>query len=235
MAQPLPPDEELSLIEHWLAQDGSGLPSRHAATVKLTALMHTVQQPVVTRRSAGLFAAGLLAAFAVGAGVARWTRPQPLLVPGLAAAPHVERKSSAEAQYVYALMTDTEDAWRSVPEYFPQQTYFARRAEQQLARLYLHEDDYPRALKLFEKFADMDDTEEDFRAFGLAGAAAVLTYQGHPRQAAEQLVELWPLRQHLDPQTKSWIVQLLAKTGRQHHDTTLQKWDDWLKPKAATN
>ena len=202
LAAPISNEEEQSLIEGWASQSGPTLPSRKASTARLSTLMATARQPVVARRDLRLFAVGLVACFALGLGVAWATRPVSLLAHAGDALAHVERRSSAEAQYVYALMAETEEGWQSVVEYFPTHTYFVRRAEQQLARLYMQQDDYPRALALFQKFADMDDTEEEFKAFGLAGVAAVLSYQGHPEQAAHDLAELWPLRQHLDSQTR---------------------------------
>ncbi len=223
-----------SLIEHWAAEGGPGLPSRQASTARLTTLMQTATRRPVSRRGVGLFALGLIGVFGLGLGVAWLSRGKPLLTPSSGKVTHVERKSSAEAQYVYALMVDNEDAWRSVVAYFPDQLYFANRAEQQLARTYMQQDDYPRALALFEKFADMNDTEVDFRAFGLAGAAAALALQGQTEEAAKRLADLWPLREKLDAQTKSWIVQLIAKNGRLHHDKTLQQWDQWLQPKGKS-
>jgi tRNA A-37 threonylcarbamoyl transferase component Bud32/tetratricopeptide (TPR) repeat protein len=227
-------EEELALVEQWAAQGGPGLPSRHASTVRLSTLMQTARRPAVQPRSLTLFGLGLIAVFVLGLGAARITRPKPLLSDATVKVTRVERKASAEAQYVYALMVDTEVAWRSVVDYFPDQPYFVRRAEQQLARTYLQQDDYPRALTLFEKFADMDDTETEFRAFGLAGAAAVYSYQGKPDEAAKKLAELWPLKQHLDQQTKNWIVALVNKNTRKRHDTALQQWDQWLRPKGKS-
>ncbi len=232
LSTPLAGEEELSLIEQWADEGGPGVPTREASTAQLSTVMLAARQGPVSRRGVALFAVGLVATFMLGLGIARATRPKPTLRAADAPWKRVERKSSAEAQYLYALMVDNEDGWRSVVEYFPQASYFDRRAEQQLARLYMQQDDYPRALALFEKFADMDDTEVDFRAFGLAGAAAVLSYQNQPQASAQRLAELWPLRQHLDPQMKSWIVRLISKSGREHHDTALQQWDEWLNPKA---
>jgi serine/threonine-protein kinase len=227
-------EEELSLIEHWAAEGGPGLPSRQASTARLTTLMQTARPQPVSRRGVGLFTVGLIGVFGLGLGFAWLSRATPLLTPSNGKLTHIERKSSAEAQYVYALMVDNEDAWRAVVEYFPDQPYFAHRAEQQLARTYMQQDDYPRALALFEKFADMNDTEVDFRAFGLAGAAAALALQGHTEEAAKKLADLWPLREKLDAQTKNWIVQLIAKNGRRHNDKTLQQWDQWLQPKGKS-
>ena len=231
LSPPLGIEEEQSLIEHWAAEGGPGLPSRMASTARLTTLMQAAARPPVSRRGVGLFALGLLGCFVAGLGFAWLTRPKPLLSPNSGEATHVERKSSAEAQYVYALMVDTEDAWRSVVEYFPDQPYFVHRAEQQLARTYMQQDDYPRALALFEQFADMNDSEVEFRAFGLAGSATALALQGRTEAAAKKLADLWPLREKLDAQTKTWIVQLIAKNGRLHNDKTMQQWDQWLKPK----
>ncbi len=190
----------------------------------------------------------VLAAFFAGLGWS-WSRRQSPLAPlATSSKAPVERQKSAEAQYVYALFADNEEAWRAVSDYYPG-TYFDLRAEQQLARMYLQQEDYSRALPLFDKLEDLDDDqvrqlkgfgapagskesdlEAEFESFGLAGSAVVLYHAGDSAAAASKLAELWPRRRFLDPQMGNWIRQIINKSGRLHHDKTLQQWDQWLKP-----
>jgi lipopolysaccharide biosynthesis regulator YciM len=120
-----------------------------------------------------------------------------------------------------------------VAEYFPENANFVRRADQQLARLYLQDGDYDRALKLFQKFAQMEDVEKQFRAFGLAGQAIVLAAQGKQKQSADKLVELAPLSSRLDNQMRELIVQMLKKNDRLIGTEALKQWRSLLQPPAG--
>ena len=82
-------------------------------------------------------------------------------------------------------------------DYFPEKEYFARRAEQQLARIYLREGDFDRAMAIFEKLAALGDDEPELRAFGLAGKCGVLSLRGQYRESAAVLEQLWPIRDKL--------------------------------------
>ena len=74
-------------------------------------------------------------------------------------------------QYYCASQLGTEEAWRSVLEYFPEKESVVRRAKQQLARIYLRTRDDARAMAIFEEFAAATDADKEFRAYGLAGKA----------------------------------------------------------------
>jgi hypothetical protein len=97
-----------------------------------------------------------------------------------------------------------------------------------LARWYLEEDDYDRALPLFAKFAAMDEVEGQFRAFGLAGEAVVLALQGKSQQSAEKLADLWPLRGNLDGEMRDMVTQLVRRNQRALSQQSAKKWEEWF-------
>jgi hypothetical protein len=125
-------------------------------------------------------------------------------------------------------MVDSEDAWKSVSKYYPNNAYYSRRSEQQLARWYLEEDDYDRALMLFGRFSAMDEVEAQFRAFGLAGEAVVLAVQGKSQQSADKLADLWPLRSKLDSEMRDMVTQLVRRNQRALSQQSAKKWEEWF-------
>lgn len=203
---------------------------RAAATQRLAELMQATEKQQRLRAVNGWWwAAAIAAAFAVGLAIARY-RVEPLIRPLPPNALNVDRKPDAEAQYVYALMVDTEPAWKSVAAYFPNDRLFVLRAQQQLARLYLQDDDYDRAMTVFNEFAEQPDVEVQFRAFGLAGQAIVLALEGKNHESAGKLAELWPMRQSLDSQMKGLIGYVLRKNQKELTSPATDQWTRYLQP-----
>jgi hypothetical protein len=126
----------------------------------------------------------------------------------------VEDHGSPEAQFVYAAMMRTEAGWQSVLKYYPataddqRQRYYAHRAEQQLARLYLDTGDHASALRMAQRLGDLSETEQEFRLFGLAWQALLYDQLGERELAAQRLAAVWPDRQQLDPDTLDRIERL---------------------------
>jgi len=191
------------------------------ATGRLDALMKTAGMAAQGRRhrwrSAALILIAVIAAILLGGAIA-WTTREPYLLhtSGEQTASHVERRETAEAQYIYAVMLGTEEALMSVSEYFKpeesrQNQYYARRAKQQLARLLLKKDQLDRAMAEFTELAELEPTEEHFRAFGLAGQAIVLGLKGDHQASAAKIASVYPLRRRLDPQMSEQIERLSQK------------------------
>jgi hypothetical protein len=143
---------------------------------------------------------------------------------------NVERKANAEAQYIYAAMVDTEEAWKSVSVNFPKDQTWGLRAKQQLARLYLQEDDFQRAMPIFNDFAGMPEVEKDFRAFGLAGQAVVLAMEGKNRRSASALADLWPIRDSLDPQMRGLMAYVIRRNRKALSGPITDQWSRFLQP-----
>jgi serine/threonine protein kinase len=215
--------------------NGEGNGHNGTARVEATRRLETLmQQSAQLQRSTAShrwrWVAALIVAFLIGLVAANRLRERRLLAPLPPGVLNVDRKSTAEAQYIYALMVDTEDAWKSVSAYFPNDRVWGLRAKQQLARLYLQDDDYERAMTIFREFADQPDVEQQFRAFGLAGEAAVLAFQQDYRHSADKLAELWPHRQSLDPQMKNLIAYVLRRNQKALATPNTDNWRKFLQP-----
>ncbi len=181
-----------------------------ASCGKLQTLMATeaVLQPPPSRPWRWLVAATI--AFILG-GAAAWVLPadEPVLGRGLPGN-RLPREETALRQWYYASRMGTEEAWQSVIDYFPEETLFVRRAQQQLARIYLSERDFPRALELFEELASLPPTEAELRAFGLAGKVGVYALTARHDESAKAFADLWPIHDHLvDPQMQQMVEQAM--------------------------
>ncbi len=168
--------------------------------------------------------------FAVGAGAAWALRERPLINASVHDEETIPRQDTAESQWLYAFIRNTEAAWESVPHYFPDDKSYTRRAKQSLALLYLQEYDYRRAMELFDEFAGYNDAEVQFKAFGLAGQAIVLNRQKQYGESAEKLVQLWPLRSKLEGEMRYLIETMLSQNRPSRNDAkSLLRWRQWFR------
>ncbi len=121
-------------------------------------------------------AASVLVAFLVGVALALVFREPNLLRPGTHTKREgVVRRDTAQEQFLQAQLLDSEEAYLAVSKNFPDQEYYVRLAQLHLARLYLRPDyNAPhQALPLFEQLANLDETQQYFRAAALLGQAQV--------------------------------------------------------------
>jgi eukaryotic-like serine/threonine-protein kinase len=186
----------------------------------LGGLMKNTAMPRVGRQARWLLAAGLLVAVVAG-GIGGWftfRKPPILPVQGPKLTP-VPRQENALQQWFYASRVPTEEAWRSVIDYFPEKEHMVHRAEQQLARIYLHRGDYDQAMELFDKFAKLGDKgDKEFKAFGLAGKCGVLSIQKQYSESAKAYYEFSSFEKDLrDPQMKI-LVEDARKRNLQNLD-----------------
>ncbi|MBQ2791066.1 MAG: protein kinase, partial [Thermoguttaceae bacterium] len=142
-----------------------------------------------TRRGVALAGAAFVGAFLCGAAATaarnRWIAAQSTEPPST-----IRRFDSVEEQWVFALHTGTVDAWRSVGEYFPNDAYWASRAERQLALAYLDEDAVAEAKAIFERIAANPGAGRDADPFGLAGLAWCAALDGDMNAAVATISEL---------------------------------------------
>lgn len=219
------------------APNAESVQAMHAATQHLqTALVRreALGGGLLRRSRIGLW---LLGAAAMLAGVAAgWLMRDPFVLAG--ANPqrsHVERQETEIDQLLYASTLNTEEGWLSVAEYFPNSPFYIHLADQQLARLYLHRGDHERAQEIFEQFAAMDEAEQSFRAFGLAGLCVVYSLEGDYKRSAEALSELHRLRRFLDPQMAQ-LVELAVRRNREGlSPQSAEDWLDFFEKHAAEN
>jgi eukaryotic-like serine/threonine-protein kinase len=206
------PDESWPSSVDWsvpemLASAGA----RTEATQQLAAVMQ--QQTDRTDRSRGyprvlvIALAGLL----LGAAVAWATRPAPLLHVADEEAPVIEAQKTVREQYFHAATIASEAGWRSIARYFPpeqseENRYYALRAEQRLAELYLENGDLDQALESYSKLTDARVVDPEFRATGLAGLANVYLLRGELSRANQSLVALAQLFAELPREVRQLLI-----------------------------
>ncbi len=230
------PEDAGDELEHWTSDELAGtIATRREATERLAAAMRTTAMPAVRRRRAAWGWMGLaLTCLVAGTALAFAVRPQPLITPQ-AEDEQIRRYDSAAQQYFHAMMLDSEGAWKSVGEYFPNERLYTLPAKQGLARLYLRELDFEPALAIFDEFAQMSNVETQYKAFGLAGQAVVLNRLGNYRESAAKLAELYPLLStaRLDSDMGA-LVRLTYQKNRQALGETQsnRQWDEWFEKTA---
>ena len=196
-------------------------------TRQLETLMKTASQCAIRRPRWSFWIAGTLAAFLVGGASAWFTvRPQPLLVAVERTIPEISKLETVRQQYNYARTIGTPEAWQSVIDYFPTDTYWVKHAKQGMAMVYLlREDLLSDAWTLFEELAG--DSDDELKASGLAGEMVILTIRGEKQKSAEIVERLMPLREYLDPEMRG-IVQHVLRTKLSKRETLnspeLEKW-----------
>ncbi len=221
----IPVSDDLDDAAIWEAE-GTDVSTRVEATQRLDTLMKT-QSLATQRRRYGLLALSLAAAAALGAAVAFATRPEPLLHAPPPAASSVERQPSARAQYMLASIFRSEPYWIAVVEYFPQEEAYVRKAKQELALIYLRNNDYPAARRIFDEFANLESVEEDFRAFGLAGLIVLDSVEQRHEAALRRLAELAPLRDKLDPRMGELLSHAVRASLRALNRENDELWQQW--------
>jgi hypothetical protein len=169
-----------------------------------------------------------------------WVRRQPFLLDAPtaeSASDTIERRASALEQYLYAVQLGSEAGWKSVGRYFPNDKKYLPRAQQQLAELYLQQDNYDAALKIFQDFAHADDVERTYRAFGLAGECVAYSLLGKQKESSAASTQLSLLAgglqpAKLEPLMDRQLVRLVGYAVRKNRQAldkqTTSEWDKWL-------
>ncbi len=177
-----------------------------AATQQLAAVIRKEEQSASRARYATLIITLLLPiGFALGGAWAWMRHPKDLWQIDTSAPQTVRRLDTPRAQYFYACLEGSEASLKSVEQYFPphaspENRLYVRRAWQRLGELYLMRGDLTQALDQYRKLTEqVEDTEEYFRAVGLAGQAVALFRLGRKSEAAEKLAEAVPLIPRLTP------------------------------------
>ena len=206
-------DETWPLADEAWEASGAGSPSnsRTEATQQLAVMMQR-EAEVRGRRGIRARVVGmLLLAFLLG-GIAAWTRrPPPLLAIAEGELPSVERQATVRDQYLHAAELNSEEGWQSVSRYFPpndneQHQYYALRAQQRLAELYLHNDDLDQALRAYERLAGAEVADLQFRAIGLSGLANVYILRDEQSLAHQKLAAFVQLLDRLPAEVRQVIL-----------------------------
>lgn len=184
---------------------------RLEATQQLDALMKTtgVLIPSPTNRWAIWVAA--LVCMLIGVGLAFSLRGTSPLAGAISQG--VPKRADAWAQLYHAKLVDTEAAWKSVGEYFPENAAAVNMAREGLVRYYvLQTGEYEQALPILDDLAARGDTELAFRAFGLAGRCVVLGLLNRQQEAQAAFDQLTPeMIDQLDPQMKRAVNDVMTR------------------------
>jgi hypothetical protein len=174
------------------------------------------------------FVAALSVAAVLGGAIAWSTREPYALANVEIAPPRIPQKDNALQQYLYASTVGTDEAWESVIRYYPASS-LARRAEQQLARIYFRRAEYDRAMAIFDRFASSTEKDDSLRAFGLAGQYGVLTLRDADRAVlADVLDRLAPIRDKLDSGMQMMLSRAIERNYDKLQDETRQIWEDFV-------
>jgi eukaryotic-like serine/threonine-protein kinase len=159
----------------------------------------------------------LVASSAAGVGWLQRT-PNPLDAPPPAISP-IEKKKSAAEQYHYAVSLNADiRAWEAVIEYFPGEKPYFDYARQQLAMLFLEVGRDAEARVIFDDFANSGIADRKWKAFGMAGRAWYLHFDGKIMQSQQAIAELEPYYGELDENMKKLVDDTKARNSRQIED-----------------
>jgi serine/threonine-protein kinase len=204
------------------------------ATNRLQTLMSRGQTGRSDQLHWALWAAMIVASFLLGGALGFVYVFEPPLLAQTGNGPlSVPNLDTIESQWLYATQVDSEDAWKAVIEYFDEDQYrpYHVKAKQQLARLYLDEGDDEAAMKIFTEFAELDESQPESRAWGLAGQCWILTKEKHYEQSAAKFAEFWPLRNRLQDPLLARHLFHAVRTNRTKlsPSRTPEEWEQWIE------
>ena len=209
---------------------------RLRASRQLAAAMHDLpragrRRPWVPGARHWMLAAGMAISFAAAGVVAWYTMcPRPFTPPQHSEKANIPHQDTESRQWFHASRIGTEEAWKSVIDYPGVSEYVALRAKQQLARIYLRQKEFDRAIEVCDELASTSDNNAEFKAFGLAGKCGALSLQEKYRESADVLDQFQPWQQYLlDRQMKKLLRDTIDKNRENLGPPTSPQWDDWLK------
>jgi serine/threonine-protein kinase len=196
------------------------LAGRSRAATRLDTLMKTSMMRQTRRNKAPLWVLAGAIAFGLGAAGAWSLRPSSILQTPAAEASSVAAQPTAAAQAWYASLVKTAEAWKAVLEYHPDDGYFVNEAHRELGMLYLQSGAEDQAREHFDELASLrDDTEAEFRAFGLAGQAVVLSLEGKNAESNIKLADLLPIMDKLT----DYRMRLMLGDIKRENDRILKR------------
>ncbi len=207
------------LDETWAWADEGGTASElvahtvagTAATQQLAAVMEREAAVTGRRGYVGALLALLLVAFLLG-GVLAWVRRPPPLVGCFRAGTAIGRTQGDGPRPVPASRRDRDGrglekrAREFPPQENEQNQYYALRAQQRLAELYLQNDDLDQSLRCYEQLADAETADLQFRAIGLSGQANVYILRDEQSLAHQKLAAFVQLLDRLPTEVRQVIL-----------------------------
>jgi len=131
--------------------------------------------------------------------------------------PDVQVFDNAKRQYFYAMSLgedeNKEEAWQAVIDHFPEAELEKRRAQEQLAILYLKSKRSEQAVAILDEFVSEGQTNESLHAIGLAGLAIAAGMNGDESGSQRMLAELEPKVHQISPTMGDLLLQFLNRFG----------------------
>lgn len=215
-------------IEEWPAADLLAIgEARAAATQQLEAVIRRPRPGLRTNpwwvSAAGLLVSGVL----LGAAVAWFNRPAPLLAVDTTVRSAVEQKDSVEDQYWHAVETNTEEAWLAVAEYYPPNDpvneLYVRRSTARLAEYYLENDLPNRAKQQYQSLSGLIEEDPYFGAVGWAGQAKVFLLSNDLAKCEAALGRVVRVWSNLPRAQRDPIIQQMGTDVYQIFDRLLKQ------------
>ena len=225
-------------LEHIDCDDVALADARIEATQQLDALMKTQSQQARRSRRGILWIVATFVMFASGvlAGSLPYSEEvleTPKEVTQIAT---IEKRDTVEAQYLYASVVNTEEAYLSVENYFPigespPNYHYVTLSHQRIADLNLIAGNFQAAEAYYMELYYLAPEERHFRAYGIAGLANVYFRTNMVAKMADRLIELGEvlpllnediqqeLMERLDPELREIVEQFQADATRQSMPT----------------
>ena len=221
-------------LEHWDTPELLAVTNaRVEATQQLDVLMKGSADRLRTRSLRRQLLIGLVvSAFLVGILWGWYQKPAFLLQVDSLSSTQVVKKETVKEQFWFAsLMSNQEplkeEALRSVGKYFsPEESKnnerYARLADQKLADLYLERERLAEADKLYKALADLPESEQQLRVFGLVGQANIHQRRQEGPQAADKLTKVRVIYDELIPSLRREVQQRMDPELRKEFTRVLR-------------
>ncbi|MDP6444661.1 MAG: serine/threonine-protein kinase [Pirellulaceae bacterium] len=227
-------DEEWAAgLADWTTPELAALADARAAATEQLASAMLRERDLRRRRRLLVLGLGACIALAFAGGVAgafAW-RPADLLDVSDSDLPQVEEQESAREQYLFATLRAPaelrEDALLAVARFFPpdegpQNEYWTRLSWQQLAEVYMVREEYAQARELYQRLADVEETEVQFRLAGLVGLVNAHMRDRQVDQARQAVASMVPLLPELSSRSRRRIVDQIDPSLRPDLERAIQ-------------
>lgn len=203
-------------LEHIDCDEISLADVRVEATQQLDALMKTQGQQILGQRSHRLWLSATVVLFLTGILFGSLPYSEKLLeTPDeVTEIETIEKRDNVEAQYLYASVVNTEEAYLGVEDYFPVEDdprnyHYVTLSHQRIADLHLNAEDYQAAEAYYMELYYLAPEERHFRAYGIAGLANVYNRTSNIAKMADRLIELGEVLPLLNEDIQAEIMERL--------------------------
>lgn len=203
-------------LEHIDCDEVSLADARVDATQQLDTLMKTQGQQILRQRFGRLWLAATVVLFLSGIlfGSLPYSSDMLEMPENVVEIKTIEKRDNVEAQYLYASVVNTEEAYLSVEDYFPVEDdsrhyHYATLSQQKIADLHLAKENYESAEAYYMELYYLAPEERHFRAYGIAGLANVYNRTNNIAKMADRLIELGEVLPLLNEDIQSEIMARL--------------------------